>query len=118
MSVYPVTYYCLPITATPVRGVDDQRKYLDYQFVDNKQPHTNKGTIGEDYYCEADKECQREGGDYRFITSYLSDSEQKVVSDVPPPPTTVFSPMVTVMTAVTVWIKDQIWSVSTLLLVY
>ena len=105
MSVYPVTYYCLPITPTPVR-------------VGHKQPLRNKGIIGEDVYCEADKECQREGGDYRFITSYLIDSEQKVVSDVPPPPTTVSSPMVAVMTAVTARIKDQICSVSTLLLVY
>ena len=57
MSVYPVTYYCLPITPTPVR-------------VGHKQPLRNKGIIGEDVYCEADKECQREGGDYRSITSY------------------------------------------------
>ena len=140
MSVYPVTYYCLPITPTPVRE-------------GHKQPLRNKGIISEEFYCEADKECQREGGDYRslfmfqegfnsfqtenfnlslpfylflfilfsFILLFINTlliNKNSTVSDVPPPPTTVFSPMVTVMTAVTAWIKDQICSVSILLLVY
>ena len=54
MSVYPVTYYCLPITPTPVRE-------------GHKLPHSNKGIIDEEFYCEADKECQREGGDFRSL---------------------------------------------------
>ena len=85
-----------------------ERKYLDYQLVDNKQPQSNKGTLEEDSYCEADKECQRDGGDYRSLFMFWGMCHNIPVSDAPPPPSNVFSPMVCVMIAVTVWqgIKD------------
>ena len=97
MLVYPDNYQCLPITAIPLSQGGGEREE----------------------YCESDKECQRSGGDYRLLPfrscklvlilkSIYSIFQRINIADAPPPPSNVFSPMVCVMIAVTVWqgIKD------------